>query len=186
MKQLRVWVPHLPPSSNKIYIRHPSGKGKVLSSDARNFKIKAMRTIQQEADVAFLNLKHNVPYELEIVLFLEQVEIRKSDKGNRWTKIDLTNRVKLVEDTVAKAIGIDDEHNFKVKLTKNCDPDNPGLYVFLSELPEGQVGITKEEYDRIQLREDQLHGAGTALPKRRLLLRSPWPRKRYSDRTTRG
>lgn len=173
--QLRVWVPHLPPSSNQIYIRHPTGKGRILSDKARAFKIKAMRTIQQEGHVAFLHFQHNVTYELTLAVFFEQVEVKTSTKGSRFKKIDLSNQVKLIEDTVAEAIGIDDSHNFRLKLEKHCDPKNPGLYVIYREIPEEEVNLTKEAYDGLQ------HGkpvrAGGPVSKGGVLRRS------YRDRT---
>jgi len=154
MSELLVWVPHLPPSSNQIYIKHPTGKGRILSDKARAFKVKAMRTIQKEGRVAFMHLRQNVPYELTLAVFFEEVEVKKSTVGARYKKIDLSNQVKLIEDTTAEAVGLDDSHNFRVRLEKHCDPKNPGIYVRLREIPEEEVGLTKEAYDA-RLRSDE-------------------------------
>jgi len=157
---LRVWVPMLPPSSNRIYIRHPQGKGKILSSEARTFKTRAMEVMQQEGGVAFLKTVTNVPYRLHLVFFLPKVEVAKSSVGARYKKIDLSNMVKLIEDTVSEATGIDDSHNFQVFLEKHCDPKHPGIYVTLTQIREKNVGLTREEYDEREARRAKRHRAG--------------------------
>lgn len=148
---LKVWVPFLPPSSNNIYVTHPQGKGRVLSTQARTFKVKAMRVIQQEGRVAFLKMQSNIPYRLDLIVFFEQVEYKHSEKGSRYKKIDLSNQIKLIEDTVAEATGIGDEHNFKLRLEKHCDPEHPGMYVSLTPISEEKVGLTKERYDQMRM-----------------------------------
>lgn len=173
---LRVWVPLLPPSSNNIYVRHPSGKGRVLSGKARRFKIRAMQAVQEGARVALMKLQPNVPYALHLAIFFEQVENKASRYGHRYKKMDLSNRIKLIEDTIAEAVGLDDCHNFQTVMEKHCDPDNPGLYVTLSRVPEEEVGLTKEAYDKqVSLRNDQPHGAGRTGPLSRLLVRTSRP-----------
>lgn len=144
---LKVWIPFLPPSSNNIYIKHPKGKGRILSHEARTFKIRAMRQIQDEGGVSFIKLTQNVPYRLHLVVFFDQTEVAKSSVGARYKKIDLSNMIKLIEDTLAEAVGLDDSHNFQLFLEKHCDPKHPGMYVSLSRLREESVGLTREAYD---------------------------------------
>lgn len=144
---IKVWLPFLPPTSNNIYIRHPQGKGRILSREARVFKIKAMNAIQQQGKVAFVKLPQNKPYKLELIFFFKQVENKKSSTGARYKKIDISNLVKLAEDTLAEAIGIDDCHNFKVTLEKHCDPDNQGMYIIFGRIRSKKVGLTKKTYD---------------------------------------
>jgi len=168
---LKVWVPLLPPTSNNIYVRHPSGRGRVLSAKARHFKIRAMQAVQSRGQVVLLQVEKNIPYELHLAIFFEQVENKASRKGDRYKKMDLSNRIKLIEDTIAEAVGLDDSHNFRTIQEKHCDPDNPGLYVTLSRVPEEEVGLTKEAYDKLRLQEPQHHRAGGASPTARLLVR---------------
>ena len=154
-----VWIPFLPPSSNKIYEPvwvQGKPKGKRLTQTARKFKVRAMRVIQQEGRAALLNLKEHIPYELRIVVFFEKVINKGWPKTDyRYKKVDATNRIKLIEDTAADGLGVDDRHNFRIVLEKHCDPDNPGLYVSLLEVPEKEVGLTKEQYDQLQLRRPE-------------------------------
>lgn len=167
--RLRVWVPYLPPSSNQIYVQHPTGKGRVLSDKARTFKIKAMRAIQKHGRVALLQFKQNVPYELVLSVFFTAVEVKKSKTGARFKKMDLSNVIKLIEDTVAQAVGVDDCHNFRLRLEKHCDPENPGIYVTLREIPEEEVGLAKEDYERVRLQHAEPDGAGGTLLSERFL-----------------
>jgi Holliday junction resolvase RusA-like endonuclease len=184
--ELRVWVPHLPPSSNQIYVRHPQGKGRVLSDKARTFKIKAMRAVQKQGRVALLQLKQNVPYELTLAIFFEQVEVKSSSTGSRYKKIDLSNQVKLIEDTVAKAVGVDDCHNFRLLLEKHCDPENPGIYVKLREVPEEEVGLTKEAYERRGLQPTKPVRTGRSMLTERFLRGSSGAGKRPAHRRAGG
>lgn len=164
MNELRVWIPFLPPSSNKIYEPvYVRGKprGKRLSSAGRRFKIRAMKTLQEDGRAALINLPEDVPYELTLAIFLERVENKgwSVGKTDRYKKVDITNRVKLVEDTVSEAVGVDDKHNFRIVVEKHCDPDEPGIYVVLSELSDKEVGLRKEEYV-VRLRRPEPHRAG--------------------------
>lgn len=181
---LDVWIPFLPPSSNQIYTKRHGG-GRQLSTAARMFKVRAMKTIQQECRVAFLNIKRNVPYELRVAVFFEKVINKGYQKStqDRYTKIDVSNRLKLIEDVVAWALDLDDPHNFRIIMEKQCDPDNPGLYVTLTELPETEVGLTKENYDRLRLRHTERDRTRSSVSPERFLGRSSRNRPGGPNRT---
>lgn len=176
-----IWVPFLPPSSNNIYEPRWVGgskkpKGVRLTTAAGRFKIKAMQHIQQKGRTALIHLKEDVPYELHLAVFFEEVENKtwaadpkaKTAKGKerrRFKRIDVSNRVKLIEDTTAEAVGLDDCHNFRIVLEKHCDPENPGIYVTLREVPETEVGLAKEEYDAtLRLHQPERDRAGSSMP----------------------
>jgi hypothetical protein len=191
MSDLRVWIPFLPPSSNKIYEPvwvQGKPRGKRLTQEARKFKIRAMKVIQKEGRGALLNLKEDVPYVLTIAVFFEKI-YNKGWPGKaerRYKKVDTTNRVKLIEDTAADGVGVDDRHNFRIILEKHCDPDNPGLYVILRRVPEEEVGLTKEDYDSLQLRRSESHRAGGASPPERGTVGASGDRSGGSDRPAGG
>lgn len=171
MNMKSVWVPFLPPSSNKIYEPvwiQGKPRGKRLSQPARTFKLRAMQVIQQEGRAALLNMKEHIPYELRIIIFFEKILNKgwPANADNKYKKVDTTNRVKLIEDTVADGVGVDDRHNFRIILEKHCDPHNPGIYVSLIEIPEREVGLTKEQYDGIQLQRHEPVGANRTLPQK--------------------
>jgi Holliday junction resolvase RusA-like endonuclease len=126
-----------------------------------------MQAIQKGGRTGLLKMHTNVPYSLHVAIFFDRVEIKKSSTGDRYAKMDISNRLKLIEDTVADAVGIDDRHNFRVTVEKHCDPQNPGLYITLEELSEKEVGLTKGEYD--DLRQSEPDRAGSTSSTRRLL-----------------
>lgn len=160
MNELRVWIPFLPPSSNKIYEPvwvQGKPRGKRLSKEGGKFKFRAMQVLQREGRVAFLDLKEDMPYELYIAVFFKKIRNAgwPSTAKNRYEKVDATNRIKLLEDTVADAVGLDDRHNFRIIVEKHCDPDNLGIYVVLRRIPESEVGLTRSEYDALRLRQPE-------------------------------
>lgn len=193
--ELRVVVPFLPPSSNNIYNTIP-GHGRRLSTPARQFQMKAMRVIQQEGRAALLKLKQNVPYQLKLVFYFPEVEnkgwyetwTRGPKQGQRkaetrYKRIDLSNRIKLLEDTVADALGIDDCHTFRLVIEKEHDPKRPRVEVFLTPMPE-KGG--KEDETRSGLLKDQPHGASRDLQKSRVPQRPSRQPTGKPDRATRG
>jgi hypothetical protein len=147
-----------------------------------------MKVIQEGGRVALLNLKEHIPYELTLAVFLEKIENKGWSNGaaeNRYAKIDVTNRIKLIEDTVADAVGVDDRHNFRLSLEKHCDPDHPGLYVILTEISEKEIGLTKEQYE-IRLRRPEHHRIGDSGSTKRDLITPPRIESEDSDRSYRG
>lgn len=168
---LHVVLPFLPPSSNNIYKTIP-GHGRHLSSAAKQFQLKAMRVIQQEGRAALLNLKQNVPYQLHMTFFFPEVEnkgwfetwTRGPKQGQRkaetrYKRIDLSNRIKLLEDTIASALGIDDCHTFRLIIEKAHDPKNPRVEVALTLMPE--KGEKEDAQDK--LRQAQPDRTGSTL-----------------------
>jgi hypothetical protein len=188
-----VWVPGLPPSANRIYETAPRKiKGKWiqvrhLSDRARVYKRRAIQIIQREGGAMFDTPEANIPYELRLVVFLEQVENKTYPKAtkSRFKKIDLSNHAKLIEDAVSTAIGLDDKHNFRVSMEKQCDPEDPGILIMLEPVPEEEVGLTREEYD-VRLRQNQQDRTGGTSSPLRFFARPSGASKRHTDRADRG
>lgn len=140
----------MPPTSNNIYFNKPDGKGRQLTGEARAWKKRAVTKIVRESGLGFQDAwDNNVMYELELVFYFDQIEnkgwnrryMRGPKKGqrknnNRWKKIDLSNRVKLVEDAIKTAVGVDDCATFYHHLAKECDPENPRVEILLHEIKE--------------------------------------------------
>ena len=103
-------LPFLPPSVNGLYttvVDRDTGMTKrVLSHKARNAR-KAI------AHFVVGRLSPREIYELHI-----RVELPVLTKHGHLRKLDLTNRVKFLEDCVAARLGIDDCQFFRVLLTK--------------------------------------------------------------------
>jgi Holliday junction resolvase RusA-like endonuclease len=107
----RLALPFLPPSVNQLFssVRCPeTGTIKrVLTRKARRVRKLIVAMISGSLDASRL-------YELRIDVYLSAWT-----KTGRVRKVDLTNRVKFLEDCVCTALGIDDSHVFRVVLQKH-------------------------------------------------------------------
>jgi|SRR5690606_2868862 len=107
----RLRLPFLPPSVNKLFttVRDPqSGVIKrVLTQKARKIRRLITALIDRQ-------LNPNATYELHI-----DIHLPCFTKSGSVRKLDLSNRVKFIEDCVCTALGIDDSHIFRVVLTKH-------------------------------------------------------------------
>jgi Holliday junction resolvase RusA-like endonuclease len=107
--QLR--LPFLPPSVNKLFssVRDPQTGviKRVLTKQARRIRRLVTAMIDASLDPRAL-------YELHIDIFMPCYTAKGAVR-----KVDLTNRVKFIEDCVCGALGIDDSHIFRVILTKH-------------------------------------------------------------------
>lgn len=142
----------MPPTSNNIYVNIPGGRTKT--TEARSWQNRAVKTLIRDAKLGFQNgLNPNKRYLLIMVFYFEQIKNKGWDqfykrgakKGQRkaetkWKKIDLSNRVKLAEDTMKIATGVDDSATMAHLLIKEWDPKNPRLVMELIELPEVDNG----------------------------------------------
>lgn len=103
-------LPFVPPSVNALFLsvvdRETGRPKRVLTNKAR----EARRAIGQ-----FVRgrLDPNGVYELHIIIELPAVT-----KSGHAKKLDLTNRVKFLEDCIAASLGIDDRLFFRVVLDK--------------------------------------------------------------------
>jgi Holliday junction resolvase RusA-like endonuclease len=126
----------LPPSSNHIYIN--VGKGRTLSKEARAYKTQNVSKIVRSGGWKE-KMDKNAAYSLRLIFYFPQVETKKwvkslkkngiSEDVNRWTRLDLSNRIKLLEDTIVEALGVDDSAFFDMQQVKRLDPDNPRVDV---------------------------------------------------------
>ena len=77
---------------------------------------------------------------------LKKAGQRKAE--TRYKKIDVSNRFKLLEDSAAKVLGVDDRHNFGVSATKIVvDDDETGVVVVIEEDDPRAYGIPEEFLD---------------------------------------
>ncbi|MBZ0138018.1 MAG: RusA family crossover junction endodeoxyribonuclease [Planctomycetes bacterium] len=110
----RLRLPFLPPSVNKLFttVRDPQTGviKRVLTQQARRIRRLVLAMIDRELNPAAL-------YELHIDLYMSCF----TRKG-LVRKVDVSNRVKFIEDCVCTALGIDDSHIFRVVLTKRDAP----------------------------------------------------------------
>jgi Holliday junction resolvase RusA-like endonuclease len=140
----------MPPTSNNIYTSS-SGK-RVKTTQARSWQNRAVKEIMRQSGLTIQSeFDPNRMYWLDLHFFFEAVINkgwnerwqRGKKQGQRkaetkWKRIDLGNRLKLLEDTVKNAVGVDDSATFVLHLTKDCDPTNPRVEVRMYSMPEDE------------------------------------------------
>lgn len=125
----------LPPTDNNIYFNMPGG-GRALTDRAKAYKRATASVIAEMAATAAVEFPKNVPYIIRTWVYFTQIETKGWAKGkaqNRYMRVDTGNRSKLIEDSIAAAIGIDDRHFFDKHHYKRCDPNDPRVEVELRE-----------------------------------------------------
>jgi Holliday junction resolvase RusA-like endonuclease len=134
MQELRGELGRLPPSANKIYVNTRNGRRK--SQEAKEYIVWASTELAKQW--AFLpKLDRNRPYSLEMRFYLTKVENdgwAERKTKTRYVKRDVTNLVKLLEDIISKASGVDDSATMESHVYKFLRPENPGVEIRLSML----------------------------------------------------
>lgn len=125
-------VPSVPPSANMAYEHKPrkarTGKGfktvhmRVLSEEGRAYKIATSTHLSRRYPTELRLFQKNRPYALFLCFTFPVGELTvkafPGQSDNRYKKLDVGNRLKLFEDALAKATGIDDSHNWLITLLK--------------------------------------------------------------------
>ncbi len=132
-----VSLPFLPPSVNRLFLTvkdNQTGRTKrVLTQKARKVREKIAFFVQGQLSTQEL-------YELHL-----QIEFPVFTKAGTIRKLDLTNRVKFLEDCVSSCLGIDDRQFFRVVLHKVQAEQERTLIRILpySDFPESSKKITR-------------------------------------------
>jgi Holliday junction resolvase RusA-like endonuclease len=144
-----VVLPFLPPTSNNIYV---SGRGGVrfLSKEAKNFKLKAIAFIQSTCMSKITKLDPGSLYRVWYVFKFPEEELinktygsgKKGAAQSRYKRMDVENRVKIVADSLATAIGIDDSQFFEGGHSKIVG--EPQVQIFLIPAKPEYFGLKNE------------------------------------------
>lgn len=150
MALLEVVYEELPPTSNKIYFR-----GTILSTAAREYAERFahymarnhLHIINQMDPLAIYEISLDFYFESVINPTWENPKVKPSKRAkDRYKRFDLSNRIKLLEDCVKDAIGIDDSHTFEMHQRKMHDPLRPRVEIFVNQTKPEYYGVpTKEE-----------------------------------------
>ncbi len=107
---LRITLPFLPPSVNKLFATVRDERGtliRVLTAHARRMRKLIGAMVRGRLVVGRL-------YELHVDIFLAAFT-----RDGSVRQVDVSNRIKFLEDCLCQALGIDDRQFFKVVLTKH-------------------------------------------------------------------
>lgn len=141
---LKMVFNELPPTSNKIYIR-----GTILTKEARVYAEKFAAFAKQFLpEISEMNTKGI--FGLHLKFFFDNLinetwdDVTKPPSRrakSRYKRIDLTNRIKLLEDCVRDALDIDDSQTFAASQEKHLDKKNPRVEIEIEELNPKLFGI---------------------------------------------
>lgn len=143
MQQWRFILP-LPPSINHQYTER-DGRW-VLSREARHYKTHLQKAFKRLKAAGKLQIK---PLDTLLSLFTDAETSQPETSAQREIFLqlrlefffktaqrrDLDNGLKIVQDLVCEALGVDDRNVVAVELIKRVDSQNPRLEVTVSALP---------------------------------------------------
>lgn len=131
---LHILYPELPPSSNKLYWgnannrRLTSGAKKYAESFSYHVTRNHLSELQvfDNSKAYALHLRFYFPTLIN-ANFYDSKPARKNKAGavvekTRFKKMDLSNRIKLLEDCIRDVLGVDDSHTFASSQEKHHSP----------------------------------------------------------------
>ena len=130
---IRLELAELPPSSNHAYANMRGGGGRVLTKVGRAFLEGTKVYLTQKYRQEMMFFKPNHPYLVVVRFHVENLENvgfpKKTD--TRYKKLDGGNRLKLLEDALKDAGGIDDSQTL-VSLWEKClgKPEKTLLWIW--------------------------------------------------------
>lgn len=109
----------LPLSMNNAYFNLPRG-GRTLTAKGKGYKTEISTHLIRNFQEALKQVQKNVAYGLAIDLtFTDMQNATWPEKAaTRYKKLDVSNRVKLLEDALVDALGIDDSQFLTVLARK--------------------------------------------------------------------
>jgi len=146
---IHIILPYLPPTTNNAYITKKKRSGgkivtfRTLSKDGALFKSSATVTLLSGGLVHMRGRKDRA-YGLALLFVFESIYNSgwPGRTKNRYKRTDVTNRVKLLEDCVASASGVDDSQYFPILLSKT-EGDKECTHVWIWDTEEEPDGARK-------------------------------------------
>ena len=144
---LHIIIPFIPPTSNNIYLTIWARKQVVKSKEANAFHSRFMSEVVPKylPWLSRMTNSQETIYQVGTYFYLDQWDV--FNKGwfetprkakTRYKKMDTGNRLKLIHDCLADAIGVDDSRFFS--LTANKAPCQeygiePSVHIYIAALP---------------------------------------------------
>lgn len=125
-----------PPSVNKAYATTRSGR-RLLTAEGKLYKQSVRDIIGQKYSAITPELarlgKHPLSFSVKLYTRVENKGWSEGKTKNRYKRVDVSNRVKLLEDALFEALGIDDCLVFKLNVEK-IDSDDEHVHINLQEV----------------------------------------------------
>lgn len=123
---IRMELPLLPPSVNDMYMTVRAGKKtmRAVTPAGKKFKKESEAYLAKHYPLQLARLKKNRPYGL-FLRFEFQGLVNKgwaNRTTDRYKRFDVTNRVKVIEDTLVNVSAVDDSHFMLVTCEKVQGP----------------------------------------------------------------
>lgn len=118
----------MPPSVNKAYVS--LNNRRILSKEGKLYKQSVRDIIGQAYGTTPVPSMENTPLTLKVVLVFDAIENKGWSKGtakSRYKRVDVSNRVKLLEDAMFEVLGVDDSLIFSLYVTKRVGSTSAAL-----------------------------------------------------------
>lgn len=124
---IHLTIPGLPPSINDAYIDIAKRKGRkvvamrILSPKAKKYKRETSAYLVQCYPTELMFFQANIPYGIAVQFAFIELENKTFATGgakNRYKRVDVSNRLKIVEDVLAEASNIDDSQHLTAIIDK--------------------------------------------------------------------
>ena len=124
-------IPSLPPSSNHAYMNNGFG-GRTLSKEGQCYKRETLAHLTRTYPQLLRFFKPDVAYGIYIRLFFPELENKGWPKTakSRYKRTDASNRVKLLEDTLKDAAGIDDSQHLILCVEKTVGEEHTEVFAW--------------------------------------------------------
>jgi Holliday junction resolvase RusA-like endonuclease len=134
-----------PPSSNRIYFRGTrlTTKARVFAEDFAKFMFQNYGHLINGIDPQQLYAVHlHFYFETVVNESWNNPSVPPSKRAKeRYKKVDLDNRIKLITDCVRDFIDVDDSHFFAGAHEKHMDPADPRIEIFVQSLRPEDFGV---------------------------------------------
>ena len=138
---IQLEVPWLPPSANNAYF-NLSGGGRTLTTKGKRFKRETAAYLVQTYPQELRWFKKNVAYGLAVKFCFTDLENKTwpEKATTRYKKIDVSNRLKLLEDVLVEVGGIDDSQHMSIFMSERPGPaEHTTLWVW--ELEDAESAL---------------------------------------------
>lgn len=142
---LRIVYDELPPTSNKIYFQ-----GVRLTRHAREYAERFSYHVTRQYLHAISDLNKDAVYAVHLRFFFDELENTSFNNPSvaphkraksRYKKIDLSNRIKLLEDCLRDFLGVDDSQTFAASQEKHQDPGHERVEIYVQEVDPELFGL---------------------------------------------
>jgi len=134
---IKVWLEGVPPTTNTAYATVHGHR--VLSSKGKKYKAETKTALAAGFPREMNFFKSNTPYLICIRFYFPDVENKTWFTGkaeSRYKHFDLSNCVKLLEDCLKDAAGIDDSQHMRIVLDKQKGKERTEIWVWDLEQEE--------------------------------------------------